>query len=40
MVFAVRLFVPAFDDGEGFQSVVHVVAPDTVKVKVGRVRLT
>ena len=34
-VFAVRLLVFAFDNGEGLQSVVHVVAPDAVEVEVG-----
>ena len=36
-VCAVRLLVPAFDDGEGLQNVVHVVAPDAVEVEVGRI---
>ena len=31
-VFAVRLLVLAFDDGEGLQHGVHVVAPDAVAV--------
>ena len=39
-VFAVRLLVLAFDDGEGLQNVVHVVAPNAVEVEVGRVGLT
>jgi hypothetical protein len=38
-VFAVGLLVLAFDDGEGLQNVVHVVAPDAVEVEVGRVGL-
>src|SRR5262245_20233580 len=36
-VFAMRLFVFAFDDGEGLQNVVRVVAPNAVEVEVGRV---
>ena len=39
-IFAVRMFVLAFDDEEDLQNVVHVVAPDAVEVKVGRVGLT
>jgi len=39
-VLAVRLFVLAFDDGEGLQNVIYVVAPDAVEVEVGRVGLT
>ena len=39
-VFAVRLLVLAFDNGEGLQNVVHVVASDAVEVEVGRVGLT
>ena len=38
-VFAERLLVFAFDDGEGLQNVVHVVASDTVEVEVGRISL-
>ena len=38
-VFAVRPLVLAFDDGEGFQNAVPVVAPDAVEVEGGRVRL-
>ncbi len=34
---AVRGEVFAFDDGEGFQDVIHVVAGDTVEVEVGGV---
>ena len=34
-VFAVRLLVLAFDDGEGLQNVVHVFAPNAVAVEVG-----
>jgi hypothetical protein len=36
----VCLLVLAFDDGEGLQNVVHVVAPNAVEVEVGRVGLT
>src|SRR5262249_32470484 len=36
-VCAVRLLVPAFDDGEGLQNVVHVIAPDAVEVEVSRI---
>ena len=39
-VLAVRLFVLAFDDGEGLQNVIYVVAPDAVEAEVGRVGLT
>ena len=39
-VFAVRLLVLAFDDGEGLQNAVPVVAPDAVEVEGGRVGLT
>jgi hypothetical protein len=36
-ILAMRLFVLAFDDGEGLQNVVRVVAPNAVEVEVGRV---
>ena len=39
-VCAICLLVLAFDDGAGFQHVVHVVAPDAVEVEVGRLGLT
>ena len=34
-VCAVRLLVPAFDEGKDLQNVVHVVVPDAVEVEVG-----
>jgi hypothetical protein len=34
-----RLLVLAFDDGEGLQHVVHVVAADAVEVEVGCISL-
>jgi hypothetical protein len=39
VVFAMRLLVLAFDDGEGLQNVAHVVASDAVEVDIGRVGL-
>ena len=39
-VLAMRLLILAFDNGEGFQNGVPVVAPDAVEVEGGRAGLT
>ena len=38
-VFAVRLLVFAFDNGEGLQNVFYIGAPNAVEVELGRVGL-